>query len=130
MDRVLVDAPCSGSGTWRRRPDAKWRLTAAAVERRLAEQRQILAEAARFVRPGGRLVYVTCSVLPEENEAQVAAFLSSTPLFAAVGAETAWNEVIGPQPPRPRSGDGFPVTMTPATTVTDGFFVALLERTG
>ena len=70
VDRVLVDAPCTGTGTWRRRPDTKWRLTQKNLEERLAQQEEALAGAAQFVRPGGHLIYVTCSVLPEENEAQ------------------------------------------------------------
>ena len=82
MDLVLVDAPCTGSGTWRRRPDAKWRLTRRQLDARLAEQASILQEAARFVKPGGRLVYVTCSVFHEENQRQVAAFLPGNPAFA------------------------------------------------
>ncbi len=74
VDRVLVDAPCTGTGTWRRRPDTKWRLTQKNLEERLAQQEEALAGAAQFVRPGGHLIYVTCSVLPEENEAQVYGF--------------------------------------------------------
>ena len=76
MDLVVVDAPCTGSGTWRRRPDAKWRLTRRQLDARLAEQAAILQDAARFVKPGGRLVYITCSVFPEENhQLQIARFL-------------------------------------------------------
>src|SRR5262249_40477194 len=67
MDIVLIDAPCTGSGTWRRRPDAKWRLTKKQLDQRCREQAAILDEASRFVKPGGRLVYVTCSVFDAEN---------------------------------------------------------------
>ena len=74
MDRVLIDAPCTGSGTWRRRPDAKWRLTPETLEARMADQAEVLDKASQYVRPGGYLVYVTCSVFPEENEHQVYAF--------------------------------------------------------
>ncbi len=78
MDLVFVDAPCTGSGTWRRHPDAKWRLTPQHLERRIAEQVAVLAGAAPFVKPGGRLIYVTCSLLAEENEDRVAAFVAAT----------------------------------------------------
>src|SRR5690606_33920311 len=94
MDAVLVDAPCTGSGTWRRRPDAKWRLTQRALDARVAEQAALLAGAAGYVRPGGRLVYVTCSVLPEENEAQIAAFLAARSDMALISPEQAWAAAI------------------------------------
>src|SRR6185295_449101 len=79
MDLVLVDAPCTGSGTWRRRPDAKWRLTRRQLDARLAEQQAILQDAARFVKPGGRLVYITCSLFREENQLQIAGFRERNP---------------------------------------------------
>ena len=79
MDAVLIDAPCTGTGVWRRRPDAKWKLTDQALALRLGEQAALLADAARYVKPGGRLVYVTCSLLPDENADQVAAFLRPEP---------------------------------------------------
>jgi 16S rRNA (cytosine967-C5)-methyltransferase len=78
MDIVFVDAPCTGSGTWRRNPDSKWRLRPNALAKRLEEQRQALAMAAPLVKPGGKLIYVTCSVLPEENEDQVSAFIAES----------------------------------------------------
>ena len=122
MDLVFVDAPCTGSGTWRRHPDAKWRLTAEQLERRIAEQDAVLAGAAPFVKPGGRLIYVTCSLLAEENEDRVAAFTASDPGFAAepvtlAGAE-AW-----------RTDAGF-LRLTPRNAGTDGFFVSALRRHG
>ena len=83
MDRVLVDAPCTGTGVWRRRPDAKWRLTPEALEKRIAEQDAVLAEAAAFVRPGGVLAYATCSLLPAENGERIAAFLRGASGFRA-----------------------------------------------
>ncbi len=119
MDVVLVDAPCTGSGTWRRSPDSKWRLRPNALAKRLEEQRQALALAAPLVKRGGRLVYVTCSVLPEENEDQVAAFLASYHGFAAVGLN-------GPNAPSYQRE--LAVQMTPLLTGCDGFFVAALER--
>src|SRR5439155_8334746 len=81
MDLVFVDAPCTGSGTWRRHPDAKWRLTSQQLERRMAEQDAVLAAAGNYVKPGGRLIYVTCSLFAEENEDRVAAFLECVPGF-------------------------------------------------
>jgi 16S rRNA (cytosine967-C5)-methyltransferase len=119
MDIVLVDAPCTGSGTWRRSPDSKWRLRPNALAMRLREQREALAMAAPLVRPGGRLVYVTCSVLPEENEDQIAAFLASYPDFAAVGLNAAHI---------PGHARGLALQMTPAATGCDGFFVSALEK--
>ncbi|MEM8664565.1 MAG: RsmB/NOP family class I SAM-dependent RNA methyltransferase [Pseudomonadota bacterium] len=128
MDRVLVDAPCSGSGTWRRRPDTKWRLTKDALVRRREEQAAALDDARGYVRRGGYLVYVTCSVLPEENEAQVDEFLARAPEFAPVSAGEAWEELFGVGGPKPWSADGMSLTMTPFSTGTDGFFLAVLER--
>ena len=128
LDRVLVDAPCTGTGTWRRRPDTKWRLTQRNLEERVTQQQEALAEASVFVRPGGRLLYVTCSVLPEENEAQIARFLAANPAFASEDATATWTRIFGDAAPKPRSGDGTSVTLTPATTGTDGFFFAALTR--
>lgn len=127
MDLVLVDAPCTGSGTWRRRPDAKWRLTERQLDTRLGEQAEILAQAARFVRPGGRLVYVTCSVFAAENARRIEAFLSENQAFAPADHEALWLEKLGPDAPRPRIGS-IGVALTPATTGTDGFFVGVLQR--
>ena len=120
MDLVFVDAPCSGSGTWRRNPDSKWRLRPNALEKRLQEQREALALAAPLVKSGGRLCYVTCSVLPEENEDQVAAFVASNPTFQP--APLAFNA--------PGHARGQAIQMTPLVTGCDGFFVSVLARAG
>jgi 16S rRNA (cytosine967-C5)-methyltransferase len=120
MDLVFVDAPCTGSGTWRRHPDAKWRLTPQQLERRIAEQDAVLAAAAPYVKPGGRLIYVTCSLLAEENEDRVAAFTGARPGFSVEPAELAGTEPW-------RTADGF-LRLTPRTAGTDGFFVAVLRR--
>ncbi len=120
MDLVFVDAPCTGSGTWRRHPDAKWRLTSAQLERRIAEQDEVLAAASAYVRPGGRLIYVTCSLLAEENEDRIAAFLTGHAGFANAPIELA-----GTQPWR--TGPGH-LRLTPRNADTDGFFVAALTR--
>jgi 16S rRNA (cytosine967-C5)-methyltransferase len=129
FDVVLVDAPCSGSGTWRRKPDAKWRLKPEALATRQAEQREVLTLASRLVKLGGRLTYVTCSVLPEENVDQVAWFLGAVPGFALVPFEEVWKATIGGEPPA--SADRSPETLllTPASHGTDGFFVASFKRT-
>ena len=76
-DRVLLDSPCSGLGVLRRNPDAKWKLSQEFIERILKDQQQILTQYAHMVKPGGKLIYVTCSILPQENEAQIVQFLQS-----------------------------------------------------
>ena len=127
MDLVLVDAPCTGSGTWRRKPDAKWRLTERQLQTRMAEQAAILDAAAAHVRPGGRLVYVTCSIFPAENARRTEAFLAANPAFAVLEPQVLWRARFGEAAALPRiSGGG--LVMTPAGTGTDGFFVAVLER--
>jgi 16S rRNA (cytosine967-C5)-methyltransferase len=124
-ERVLVDAPCSGSGAWRRNPGARWRLTPERLDTYLVEQRRILASAARLTKPGGRLIYVTCSILPDENKAQADLFLDSEPAFRAVPIPQVWSETMsGPLP----TADDIYLTLTPARTGTDGFFVAVFER--
>jgi len=125
MDRVLVDAPCTGSGVWRRRPDAKWRLSAEALATRQEEQRAVLDAAARHVRPGGRLVYVTCSLFDAENSRQIEAFLDRAPGFAPVPAERLKGEALTAVPARDVP---LGLLLSPAATQTDGFFVAALER--
>lgn len=124
FDRVLVDAPCSGSGAWRRNPDAKWRLTPAGLEELTELQGRLLASAARLVRPGGRLVYATCSLLPAENRAQVDRFLSRREDFKLVPLAAAWAEVLPGRPPVAAET----LLLRPAAQGTDGFFVAVLER--
>jgi 16S rRNA (cytosine967-C5)-methyltransferase len=122
LDRVLVDAPCTGFGTLRRNPDLKWRHAESAVAELAQKQRTILANAATLVKPGGRLVYATCSVLPEENEGVVAAFLAAHPGFAEgnAAAELARAGIAldtGPQ-----------LRIYPHRHGCDGFFAAILER--
>jgi 16S rRNA (cytosine967-C5)-methyltransferase len=124
FDRVFVDAPCLGTGTWRRNPNAKWRMTPVDLAELVVRQQQILRSAARLVRPGGRLVYVTCSLLHEENEKQAEAFLAAEPGFVLVPAASVCRETIG----TPVPGAGRYLRLTPARHGTDGFFVAILER--
>ena len=130
FDRVLVDAPCTGTGTWRRRPDTKWRLTEKNLEERLAQQDEALANAAGFVRPGGFLLYVTCSMLPEENENQVYAFCEDNPDFEVLSAGEVWQDLFGDGKAQPWSADMKTVTLTPASTDTDGFFFCAMGRKG
>jgi 16S rRNA (cytosine967-C5)-methyltransferase len=124
FDRVFVDAPCLGTGTWRRNPDGKWRSQPDDLAELVARQQRILHSAARLVRPGGRLVYVTCSVLREEDEFQAEAFLGTRPDFASIPAARAWGETIGSASPVANRY----LLLTPARHGTDGFFVAVFER--
>jgi 16S rRNA (cytosine967-C5)-methyltransferase len=119
MDLVFVDAPCTGSGVWRRHPDAKWRLTEAQLARRMAEQDAILAAAAPFVKPGGRLIYVTCSLFAEENEDRLAAFLAVRADFRSEPVADLADEHL--------TTEGY-LRLTPRTAATDGFFIASLRR--
>lgn len=128
FDVVLADAPCSGSGTWRRRPDAKWRLKPPHLADRQAEQVKVLATAARLLKPGGRLAYITCSVLPEENGDQVKAFLSANPRFEAVPFAEAWAEALPGPPPGSADGGTHGLILTPFSHGTDGFFIALMRE--
>lgn len=131
MDRVVVDAPCTGAGTWRRRPDAKWRLTEKQLARRQDEQNAVLSKAAPFVRPGGFLFYITCSILNAENGGQVERFLTQNAEFEALDARDLFAERF-PEAGRPYLfspvGKGAGLTLTPARTGTDGFFFAALRR--
>ncbi len=126
-DLVLIDAPCTGVGAWRRHPDAKWRLAPGALDLRLKEQAALLAQAARFVKRGGRLVYVTCSVLREENEDQVAAFLAANPDFAARSAAETAQQAGLPDLARFASPHGPGLRLSPATSGTDGFYVCVMR---
>jgi 16S rRNA (cytosine967-C5)-methyltransferase len=128
MDRVVIDAPCSGSGVWRRRPDAKWRLGPQMLEARLAEQRSVLDRGAVLVKPGGRLIYITCSILPPENQDQVEAFLARFPQYAIVPWHEAWDQAVAIAAPRSADGSAETLLMTPLSFGTDGFFVAVLEK--
>ncbi|TLP48869.1 RsmB/NOP family class I SAM-dependent RNA methyltransferase [Cohaesibacter sp. CAU 1516] len=128
MDRVVVDAPCTGTGTWRRRPETKWKLTEEQLGKRVEEQQLALAQARQFVRPGGYLVYITCSVLAAENEDQIYHFIENNPDFELVSAGEVWQDLYGFDAPKPWSSDMMSVTLTPASTQTDGFFFSVLER--
>lgn len=123
MDVVFIDAPCSGTGSWRRHPDTKWRLTPDTLAKRQKDQDQVLDDGATYTKPGGRMIYVTCSVLPDEDEDRVDAFLARNAAFARCPA-TADPELTRFLTP---AGD---LRLTPRTSNTDGFYVAVLEKRG
>jgi len=127
FDVVLVDAPCTGSGTWRRRPDSKWRLKPEALAMRLSDQRKTLDLAARLVKPGGSITYVTCSVLPEENGDQIAWFLAEHAGFQLQPFGELWRERVGGEPPVSADGQEGALLLTPGRHATDGFFIATLK---
>ncbi len=122
FDRVLVDAPCTGTGTWRRNPDGRLRLSETDLAELLPKQAHILDTAQRLVRPGGRLVYATCSLLAEENEAQVESFLARHAGYRVVPVSEAWT--LSAAVP---CADPY-LVLTPRLHGTDGFFGAVLER--
>ena len=128
FDRVLIDAPCTGVGAWRRQPDSRWRLSEHALGQRTRDQDRILAQAAKLVKPGGRLIYATCSLLPQENRERTWDFQSAHPEFRQLPAEQVWRDSVG----EPAGGmppvDGHDLTLTPARHGTDGFYVAVFER--
>ena len=129
-DLVLIDAPCTGTGTWRRNPDAKWRMRPGALEVRLRDQIEVLDRAAALVKPGGRIAYITCSVLPPENGEQVRAFVARHPDYAVAPPSQAVT-ALGDKAQEftaatLQSPEG--VLMTPRRTGTDGFFVSVLRR--
>ncbi|HUC52076.1 MAG TPA: RsmB/NOP family class I SAM-dependent RNA methyltransferase, partial [Xanthobacteraceae bacterium] len=130
-DLVLIDAPCTGTGTWRRNPDAKWRVRPGALAERVKQQAALLDRAATLVKAGGRIAYVTCSVLEDENGDQVRAFLARTAGFTLENPA----EVARPLGERAYLFNSAVLIcdagllMTPRRTGTDGFFVSLLRRT-
>ncbi len=131
-DVVLVDAPCTGSGTWRRRPEDAWRLTPEDVDRMHSLQTAIVARAAKLVKPGGRLVYVTCSMLTAENEMSVAAFEEDHPNFSPVAIADALDTADLTQAGREKLAElaagGHRLRLSPAAAGTDGFFAAIYEK--
>ena len=128
LDRVVIDAPCTGSGTWRRQPHAKWKLNAEQVAARVAEQRAILEQGARYLKPGGTLVYITCSILDEENGAQAAAFTAAHPEFEVLPAGPRLDAVSAGASQHAHLGEAGGILLTPLTAETDGFFAFLIRR--
>lgn len=125
FDVVLVDAPCSGSGTWRRKPDAKWRLSDDALRQRIQDQRDVLITASRLVKPGGHVVYVTCSLLARENQDQADWFLQHASGFELQTNSAVWRDTMG-EADMLTSADGKDrgLLLTPASHNTDGFYIA------
>ena len=133
IDRVLVDAPCSGLGTLRRNPDLKWRQSAKAVQELVVKQAAILDSAARLLKPGGRLVYATCSILPQENEAIAEAFTAAHPDFVPLDAGEVLSQLKVEQAASLCSGGETGTAylrMWPHRHQTDGFFAAVWTRKG
>ena len=130
MDIVLVDAPCTGSGTWRRRPDAKWRLAQKQLDVRIGEQTAILDAAKSYVKPGGRLVYITCSVLPAVNAGQIDAFLAREPSFVPVDHQGLWGGHFPGREGLAMIDKDRGISLTPARSGTDGFYFAALQKQG
>jgi 16S rRNA (cytosine967-C5)-methyltransferase len=124
-DRVLVDAPCSGTGTWRRNPDARWKQLGPKLEELTVMQASILNSAARLVKVGGRLIYATCSLLNEENQQQVESFLQKNPAFKLLPATADVQKTLS----KLKLKDDY-LTLTPAQHHTDGFFAAVMEKVG
>lgn len=125
FDIVLLDSPCSGTGTWRRQPELRWRTTPERLATFTVLQSQLLDQASALVAPGGRLVYATCSILPCEDEDQITAFLARHPDFAPVPAADIWRAETTATPP---PGADIFFRASPHTTGTDGFFTAILQR--
>ena len=128
FDCVVIDAPCSGSGSWRRKPDAKWKLTPKVLEMRIADQQDVLRRGAQLVRPGGRLVYITCSIFADENTEQVNSFLGSNPGFKIIPYTAQWARTIGGVPPKSADGSAESLLLTPHQHDVDGFFIAVMRR--
>lgn len=128
FDCVLIDAPCSGSGAWRRKPDAKWRLTDKQLQQRLKDQAQVLEKGFTLVKPGGRLVYITCSVLAQENTDQVTAFLARHADCKIIPYKEQWAASIGGLAPVSPDGREDGLLLSPAQHDTDGFFVTVMRR--
>ncbi len=131
MDAVLLDVPCTGTGVWRRRPDAKWRLSERALADRTSEQARLLEAATRYLKPGGRLVYVTCSLLPPENSERVSAFAATHGDFAFVSPDDLIQAAGLPEEGRRRLAPAVMgrqgLLLSPRRTGTDGFFVSSLR---
>lgn len=123
-DRVLCDVPCTQTGSWRRNPEARWRFSPEDLSHIQETQQRILSSAANLVRPGGRLIYVTCSLLQEENEQQLIWFLENHSEFQPMSIDKVWAETVGGPPPP----TGPSLRLSPASTGTDGFFCAVFER--
>jgi 16S rRNA (cytosine967-C5)-methyltransferase len=128
MDLVLIDAPCTGTGVWRRRPDAKWRLTSTQLGERIATQAALLMQADRLLKRGGTLAYVTCSILAHENDKQIKAFLEHNPSFSVIDAGERAAKVLSHSVTCSANHNKQGLLLTPARHGTDGFYIALLIK--
>ena len=128
FDRVLVDAPCSGTGAWRRNPDARWHFSPESLENIIATQDGLMDRAAALVKPSARLIYATCSILAEENTARAEAFLARNSNFRAHPVNKIWPRIFSSPYPQIVTPDSPFLTLTPARHGTDGFFVAIFDR--
>ena len=124
-DRVVVDVPCSGSGVWRRNPDEKWKLSTEQLSNYVKEQSKLLQTGAKLVSLSGRLIYITCSILPIENEDQINTFLSKNKSFRLINIKKIWQNLIGKISPTIENNF---LNLTPFSSHTDGFFCAIMER--
>jgi 16S rRNA (cytosine967-C5)-methyltransferase len=128
LDKVVLDVPCTGTGAWRRRPDNKWKLSEKHIAGRIKEQDSLLQKGAQFVGKGGELAYITCSILSDENEDRVQAFLGTETgkEFALMDMKARWQELIAaPLPPQPTACG---LRLSPHSSGTDGFYIAVLQR--
>lgn len=125
FDRFVVDAPCSGTGTWRRSPDAKFRLNQGMIDKLNKIQIDLLFKAYEKTKVGGRIIYITCSILNEENEEIIAAFLQNNPNVSLVNVKELWESKL--DAPYPYHSDKY-LRMSPLTTGTDGFFICVMEK--
>ncbi len=128
FDRIVIDAPCSGTGSWRRKPDAKWKFAQKQLDQRIKDQREVLARGASLLRKGGILTYITCSVLPEENDDQVGHFLQNNADFSLSHFGEHWSKTLGSTPPPSATGSSETLTLTPSSHDTDGFFIAVFRK--
>ncbi|NGP18944.1 RsmB/NOP family class I SAM-dependent RNA methyltransferase [Devosia aurantiaca] len=128
MDRVVIDAPCTGTGTWRRRPDTKWKLTPELLAQRQGEQAELLKEGLRYLKPGGTLVYITCSILPEENDDQIVALKAAHPELTTLNMAQAWRSALITDLPQGLATPEGGLCLTPRRTNTDGFYIHLLRN--
>ena len=132
IDLALLDAPCTGTGAWRRNPDAKWRVRPGALGERLKQQAELLDRAAALVKSGGRIAYITCSVLEEENDDQIRDFLSGHREFTVVSPREVAAQALGERAVlfcRAALLSEYGLLMTPRRTDTDGFYVAVMRKT-
>ena len=125
----MVDVPCSGSGAWRRTPAQKWQITEERLKELIQLQKTIMRQATQLVSVGGRLIYATCSILPNENEEQITWFLQKYPNFKVLPIAKIWPKAFGTKCPQSALSCDTYLSLTPARHDTDGFFAAVLEKT-